>query len=173
MFNVNWTYLLEILIPPILRKPKLRAWLKLVTSQISKIYDDFVIERTWWKYNINFTGQLCYLEKKLQETFNCNEIKILDGELIQTSYLSFQSEPYLPVYATFISENEPTMTLINQSELGHNADFIVQVPYGCLNSEQIDLLKKIINEYKLFEKQYKIVENGQTIDISWGATSVS
>ena len=149
---------MEILIPPILRNGKLRAWLKLISLQIREIYKEFIDKRTRWKYDINFTGQLNYLERKLQEIFNCNNIKILDGELIQISYLAFQSESYLPVYTSFISEEEPTLTLLFQSELGQNADFIVYVSTGCLNSEQIEQLKKIIKKYKFFEKQYKIIE---------------
>ncbi len=98
MFNVIFEYLRTILTPTRLRQPKLLAWLSVIISYLKKIYNEYISFRTLKLYDINFTGQLMYLQKKLRDTFNCPGIIIEDGTLILPLYLSNQNENNLPVY---------------------------------------------------------------------------
>lgn len=98
MFNVIFEYLRTILTPTRLRQPKTSAWLSIIISYLKNIYDNYVLFRTEKLYDINFTGQLMYLQKKLRDTFNCQGILIEDGTLILPLYLSNRNENNLPVF---------------------------------------------------------------------------
>ncbi|MCF6184352.1 MAG: hypothetical protein L3J56_06945, partial [Bacteroidales bacterium] len=98
MFNVIFEYLRTILTPTRLRQTKLLAWLSLIISYLKKIYEKYISFRTHKLYDINFTGQLMYLQKKLRDAFSCQGIVIEDGTLILPLYLSNQNENNLPVY---------------------------------------------------------------------------
>lgn len=99
MFNIIYTYLIAILTPTRLRQPKLLAFLRLIMSFSNSIYNEYVEYRTLKLYLINFTGQTMYLEKLLQDEFNCAGIFISDSYLVLPLYLFNTDEPYLPVYA--------------------------------------------------------------------------
>ncbi|MEL6559368.1 MAG: hypothetical protein AAFQ94_14350 [Bacteroidota bacterium] len=61
--SIEWNKALLWLIPPILRRSKHIIWLKTMLSPIFKIYDDTL-------YRMQHTGQIIYLEKMLNESFN-------------------------------------------------------------------------------------------------------
>jgi len=159
MFNIDFIFVIRNLLPPSLRKPKLISWLRLITSNLYSVYLQFVEYRAKMLYDINFTGQLMYLEKKLQEVFLIPGIIISDGELIELVYLSNQMEGFLPVYLNNNMEDNPQMYLVNILEVTDNADFIVNVPslaLAGLTTDEILKMKKIINYYLLLGKSYKI-----------------
>ena len=60
---LKWEKLLLWLIPPIVRKKTHAAWLKTLISPIQSLYDKTL-------YKMQHTGQVIYLEKVLNETFN-------------------------------------------------------------------------------------------------------
>lgn len=60
---LKWEKLLLWLIPPILRKKKHAQWLNVLLSPIRSIYEETL-------YKMQHTGQVIYLEKVLNETFN-------------------------------------------------------------------------------------------------------
>ncbi|TDW46552.1 hypothetical protein EV144_106224 [Flavobacterium sp. 270] len=61
--TLKWEKLLLWLIPPILRKKTHANWLNVLLSPIRSIYEDTL-------YKMQHTGQVIYLEKILNETFN-------------------------------------------------------------------------------------------------------
>ena len=60
---LKWEKLLLWLIPPILRKKTHFEWLNVLLTPIHTIYEETL-------YNMQHTGQVIYLEKVLNETFN-------------------------------------------------------------------------------------------------------
>lgn len=98
MFNVLFSYLVEILTPTRLRKSRLLGYARVLVSYIKKIYHRYISYRTLKLYDINFTGQTMYLQKKLRDIFGCQGIEITDGVLVLSFYLSNQEELNLPVY---------------------------------------------------------------------------
>ncbi len=159
MFNINFNYVIQIILPVYLRLEKQIAWLKVITFYLRKIYEEFVVFRTLKLYNINFTGQVMYLEKKLQDTFNCPLLSISDGVVVLPFYLFNKSERKLPVYFYNKSENKPPIYLFNESEYSHQSDFIVNIPIACYNlltTDEINKLHSIVRYYLTFGKKYKI-----------------
>lgn len=98
MFDVLFPYLATILTPTRLRQPKMLSWLLLIISHLSKVYDRYISYRGLKLYDINFTGQTIYLQKKLRDTFGCQGIVIEDGLLVTPFYLSNKNENHIPVY---------------------------------------------------------------------------
>ena len=159
MFNINFTYLIQLLLPPNLRKSKLIAWLQVIVSYLKKIYDSFILFRIDKLYEINFTGQIMYIEKKLQDVFEIDDLFISDGLFLENLFLSNISEGEFPVYMSNISENDETIYLANIQEYYENADFIINIPlafYNNLTSDDFAKMNKIIDYYKLVEKTYTI-----------------
>ena len=108
MFNVLFIYLVDMLLPTRLRQSRMVSYVKLLVSYIEKIYDNYIAFRAVKLYDINFTGQIMYLQKKLRDVFGCQGITIEDGLLSLPFYLSNQIEQDLPIYIgnNFINEHE-------------------------------------------------------------------
>lgn len=98
MFNILFSYLAAILTPTRLRQPKFLAWIALTVTYLKTVYDKYIEFREQKMYLINFTGQTMYLEKYLQDVFDCPGIFISDGYLAIPFYLYNSDESYLPVY---------------------------------------------------------------------------
>lgn len=98
MFNVLFAYLVRNLLPTRLRQSRIIAYAKLLISYIDKIYNEYVAYRTIKLYDINFTGQVMYLQKRIRDTFDCQGILIEDGVLSLPFYLSNKDELNLPVF---------------------------------------------------------------------------
>jgi len=160
MFNINFKYLINLLIPPVLRTEKQIAWLEVITYYLKIIYENFILFRINKLYDINFTGQTMYLEKKLQDIFKIPDLYISDGFFVEDTYLSNIHEGNLPVYISNISENEETIIFYNISEINNEFDFVVNIhlsDYLSLSNEDFFKMNKIINYYKLVDKRYKII----------------
>ena len=98
MFNINFDNLIQLLSPSSWRKLKFVSWLKLILSHLRKIYNEFVTFRAQKLYDINFTGQIMYLEKKLNDTFEVSGIYIANIKHFPKLYLQNKGEDFLPVY---------------------------------------------------------------------------
>ncbi len=159
MFNIIFRYIILNLLPIQLRKPRNIAWLSLIMSYLKSIYDDFVVYRTSMLYDINFTGQTCYLEKKLRDIFNIQGLYISDGIYLEPTYLSNRSEGNLPVFINNSSENENIFFLNNLIEFSMGTDFFVNIPaadYDAMTGESLSRMATIINYYLVFGKNYNI-----------------
>lgn len=97
MFNVNFSYIIRALLPTRLRKSRIIAFLLLLSSGVRKVWDYYIEYRAYLLFDINFTGQVIYLEKKLSDLYGC-EIRIEDGGYIPTVYIYNKDENYLPIY---------------------------------------------------------------------------
>ena len=164
MFNINFTYLINLLLPPNLRKPKQVAWLSVLLSYLQKIYESFVQFKIDKLYEINFTGQVMYLEKKLQTFFNNSGIVIDDGYFVNNLYLYNSAEIALPVFFSNqieeLDEQFYINYLYNNSEYSNSPHFIVKIPqlfYDSFTNEMFIQLDKIINYYKLVDKKYIVI----------------
>ncbi len=159
MFNINFIYLLLISLPTRLRNSRMVAYMRVALSWLQQIYNAFVSFRSLMLYDINFTGQTMYLEKKLRDTFGCNGIEITDGTLTVPNYLYNNADAQLPLYLYNESENQP-LYLYHNAELSSQNDFIVKIPSACYSGmtdfESIQM-RTIIEFYKLAQKTYTII----------------
>jgi hypothetical protein len=159
MFQINFTYLINLLLPPFLRKDRHKAWIKLILSNIYKLYIEFMSFKTLKLYDINFNGQTMYLEKKLQDTFGIPGLYISDGLLLNEVYFSNKDEDNIPLYFPNIAEETDTNYFYNIDEYTFDAFFIINIPsinYILLTSDDLAKMRKIIEYYKLIDKTYII-----------------
>lgn len=159
MFNINFIYLLLITLPTRLRNARIVAYMRVALSWLRQIYNAFVSFRSLMLYDINFTGQTMYLEKKLRDTFGCNGIVITDGTLTVSNYLYNNADSQLPLYLYNESENQP-LYLYNNSELSSQNDFIVKIPTSCYSAMtdfEFIQMRTIIEFYKLAQKKYTLI----------------
>jgi hypothetical protein len=98
MFNIDFRALIQLLLPVGWRKPKHIVWLSLILSAIKGIYNEFLAFRTSKLYDINFTGQVIYIEKKLNDLFATTGIYIADVTFYPKLYLNNKIEDFLPIY---------------------------------------------------------------------------
>lgn len=107
---LKWEKLLLWLIPPILRKKTHAQWLNVLLSPIRSIYEETL-------YKMQHTGQVIYLEKVLNETFNPTKIydpnaSIEQKRLDELIYIDESVKPTLQYVYLHKEYYEPDGTLM-------------------------------------------------------------
>lgn len=164
MFNVDFNNIITLLLPPFLRKSKNIAWLKSLVKPLIDLYTLFMAYRVTTVYSLSFTGQVIYLEKLLNDSYNAGltGIYIADGSGIARIYFSHKSEGFPKQYLYHKSENQTPLYLYHKSEYNSQNDFIIMVPLSLytqlqLNNDQgLNNMKSLVNLYKLAGKRYTI-----------------
>lgn len=159
MFSVNFKNIIDQNLPPKTGTdtPITKAWLYSLIQPIIELYAIFSSYRIQAIYMLSFTGQVIYLEKLLNDTFNNGgtEIFIEDGILKIAPFLFNTAEDADPFYVFNTAEtNEENLYLYNTAEYTGNLDFIVKVPTALVFDE--NQMKSLINKYKLAGKNYTI-----------------
>lgn len=159
MFSVNFKNIIDQNLPPKTGTdtPITKAWLYSLIQPIIELYAIFSSYRIQALYTLSFTGQVIYLEKLLNDTFNNGgtEIFIEDGILKIAQFLFNTAEDADPFYVFNTAEtNEENLYLYNTAEYTGNLDFIVKVPTALVFDE--NQMKSLINKYKLAGKNYII-----------------
>lgn len=157
MFSVNFKNIIDQNLPPKTGTdtPITKAWLYSLIQPIIELYAIFSSYRIQALYTLSFTGQVIYLEKLLNDTFNNGgtEIFIEDGgKIAPFIFNTEENEPDLFIYNT--EENEPDFFIYNTEEYPGNIDFIVKVPTALVFDD--NHMKSLINKYKLAGKNYTI-----------------
>jgi hypothetical protein len=70
MFNIDW-FILRLISTPVNKRQPLRAtWLDVLLSQVKALHSEFYTLITGKLYELQFTGQIIYLEHVLNDTFD-------------------------------------------------------------------------------------------------------
>ena len=159
MFSVNFKNIINQNLPPKTGDDVqiTKSWLYSLIQPIIELYAIFSSYRIQALYTLSFTGQVIYLEKLLNDTFNNGgtEIFIEDGILKIAPFLFNTAEDADPFYVFNTAEtNEENLYLYNTAEYTGNLDFIVKVPTALVFDE--NQMKSLINKYKLAGKNYTI-----------------
>lgn len=165
MFNFDFQYVIECLLPPFLRKPKLIAWLMVLVSPIQTLWNEFSAYRLSILDQVSFNSQIIYLEKLLNDRYNIAMVQLIfitDVANVEYQYLANKAEGYPPLYLKNKAEAGDTLYIGNKSEYFGQYDFIVNVPLAIYtdlltnNSAGLNNMKALINFYKLAGKRYLI-----------------
>lgn len=119
---LKWEKLLLWLIPPILRKKTHATWLNVLLSPLKSLYDKTL-------YKMQHTGQVIYLEKVLNETFNVTKnydpnLSIGEKQLQGLIYLDESIKPSLQYVYLHKEYYEPDGTLmIPQLKIYNDCDY--------------------------------------------------
>lgn len=155
-YSVNYKKLVVLLLPSFLRKPKLIGYLQALTVPIDQLYYKWSNFRKDNLYKLEHTGQVCSLEKSLNDKFDPTERRIYlgEGNVYDTTYIYTEGE-FQDVFLGTEGE-EDTLWIYTESETADNGiDFIVFVPQSVYDT-QIYGLKAHVNYYKAGGKRYEI-----------------
>lgn len=151
IFLIDYNKLALLMLPTFLRKVKMFAWLQVLITPIKMLYADFMNRRNANLYNLAHNGQVCYLRKVLNDSFDptLRRIYIGDGNRYTRNYIYTNGEQQ-PKYLG-------TMYLRQAEDYADTGlDFRVIVPDDFDINAVYHQMKATIDFYKLAGKRYKI-----------------
>ena len=149
IYNFNIDKLLVLLTPTFLRKPKLIAWLRMLTTPLHKVLYEFQRARQADLHNLAHNSQVCYLRKALNDEFDDEQrrIRIEDGRQKQRLYI-YPRSANKPLYLGRIF-------LYQRGDyIDGGVDFIVVLPKDLTYDKY--KLEALVNFYKLAGKRWTI-----------------
>lgn len=150
VFDIDIKKMNILLLPTFLRKRKTVAWLQALAEPPVTLHYTFIQKRNADLYKLAHNGQVCYLRKALNDTFDVEKrrIKIIDGNKYSRAYIYTRAE-----------QKPNFLGKIYLRERGDYADtgvdFIVEVPSETYQEHE---MKALINFYRLAAKRYKIIQ---------------
>ncbi|MDI3319118.1 hypothetical protein [Pinibacter soli] len=156
IYNLDIKKLAIILTPVILRKRRFIAWLAALVTPIDYVYKLFVRFRGDMLYRLQITGQVCYVEKMLNDRYDTIQRRIYIRQAKEYPPLFlYQKIEGKPVILYTKAEQRDKTFLYTKAESGKDTvDFIVYVP-AIINFNEKELLA-LVNTYKLAGKTYKV-----------------
>jgi hypothetical protein len=136
-------------VPVALRRPVTIAWLGVLLWPVIRLYQAFSRNRSANLYRLQITGQVCYLEKMLNDRYDPIDRRIYIDEAIERPPLYlYQDAESKPVY---LGEKP----LYQDTEFGINLDdFIVFVHNEIIF--EFNELRSLVNLYKLAGTRYSV-----------------
>jgi hypothetical protein len=123
--------LIKSLLPSLLRRPKMLAWLQALLSPLLVTYAHFVQHVKASSTELSYNGQTMLLEKALNDRFDpaFRRIRIINSDtVLQPVYFNYASELQPMPVAYYASEGRPLLYLSRASEYANQLGFTVQVP---------------------------------------------
>lgn len=151
IFEIDYNRLIGQNVPADWQQPKFILWLRGLISPAKILHDQFTRYRRANLYTLAHNGQVCYLRKVLNDSFDPIErrIYITDGSKYQPEYI-YSSAEQQPRYLGTIYLREAD----DYADTG--VDFRVIVPVGFDLTAVIHQMKAQIDFYRLASKRYKI-----------------
>lgn len=155
MYRIDYTRLVDWLVPSMLRRNVLLSLAYALVNPVRKLYVAFMKYKTDSEYRLNHNSQVCYLEKVLNDRFDPEQkrINIIDGWRFNQLYIYKETE------GSHKAVNLGTMFIRPSADFADTGvDFIVKLPsdLALKESERYEM-KTLLNAYKLAGKRYKLV----------------
>jgi len=153
VFDIDINRIALLLIPGVIRQPKLQAFLLALLAPIRNLYGKFVPFRLNDLYRLGHNGQVCYLEAALNDAFDPDQrrIYISDGDSYNQQYIYTEAE----------QQNRYLGTLFLRAEGDYqegSRDFVVVVPMDFRDDLYGFQIMAVLNFYKLASKRYEIIK---------------
>lgn len=155
-YSVNWNKLVSWLTPTALFKPKMFALLKSLISPVSTLHGDFIGFRSQKNYDLSITGQVCRLEKLLNDKYDSSlrRIYITDGTKSKRKY-AFKASEFVPQPIYTDAEAKPYF-IYQQGEITTvTYHFIINIPISVVYNT--DELISILSVFKMPSKKFNII----------------
>ena len=143
MYNLDVKKVVLYLLPTVLRKPRLIAFINALSIPFESTLNVLGNYRLRLNKEVAITPQKCYLRKFLNDKFDVNLRRILveDSVSLPTTYIFLESENNPKFLPFFLSDTE-------------GVNFIVKVPISLQNIES--QIIDFINKYKLPSKSFRL-----------------
>lgn len=154
IYNINWFRLVKMLVLPAVNKPTLLAFINSALAPLRTNYDKFLDFKADAEYRVQHNGQICYLQKMLNDKFDNSLRRIRVRNVPAKARLWF----YYPEDSkeVFFYEDEPAVHFYTPESYYNQFDFEVLIPASL--SGQTNQMTTQINYYKLYSKNYQIIE---------------
>jgi hypothetical protein len=131
-------------------------WGKALIAPINTLHSELIAFRKQKLYEIEITGQVCKLEKLLNDKFDSTlrRIFITDGQKSKRKYV-FTKEEFVPQPIFMTPENKPFFIYQNNEITTNTFHFVVNVPNNVTYNSAVFI--SILNEFKMPSKKFKIV----------------
>ena len=160
IFYIDFNKLVQLLLPIVLRKNKMIAWLNALIFPIFKMYNDydntaFVGYRDGNLYKLKITPQVVYLKRLLNDKYDIvlRRIFITDTEGKNPLYIYLEEEEK-PAFIFKEVENKPVFLWLDGETSLKEDDFIINIPMDIAFDEKE--LRMVVDNYKLAGKTYLI-----------------
>lgn len=155
IYNINWYRLVKMLVLPAVNKPTLLAFINSALAPIRTNYDAFLSFKQDAEYRVQHNGQVCYLQKMLNDKFDnsLRRIRVQNVKPKERLYFYYE-EDNSPVF--FYNEVDYPVFFYNTQDYYNAFDFEVLVPEAL--ASQINLMEIEINYYKIYSKNYQILQ---------------
>jgi|SRR5690554_293443 len=155
IYNINWFRLVKMLILPAVNKPTLLAFINSALAPIRTNYDKFLIFKENAEYRVKHNGQICYLQKMLNDKFDhsLRRIRVQNVKPKERLWFYYEQDDK-PVF--FYNEEDHPVFFYNPEDYYNESDFEVLIP--SVLAAQINQMTVHINYYKLYSKNHQIKE---------------
>lgn len=156
MYNINFTNLPMQLVPGVLRKSKLLAWLDVCLTGCKSLYADFIAYRLLILSEVSYNSQTIMMEKFLNDTYpDANgQIYIENVNSPFNTISLYRNVDQLPV--DFYKRSEMRAVDIKSTSDVLPYEFIVHIPSAL--EYDLNQLRVYVNKYKLASKRFIINE---------------
>lgn len=160
-YRIDFDFLASVLLlPALLRKPRLRAWLQALILPLKQLYGTFLDYQAASFRELSYSSQTIVLEGALNDQFDPSLRRIRidnsDTEFLPL-YLNCRSENQAEKPLLFVAESPPWTYCYAYSEFGSQIDFTVRVPVQLRNPQRTDQLNARIRRFKLAMRHYQLL----------------
>lgn len=178
MFGIDFTKLVYLALPTMLRSPVLFGMLRAGVGAVEKVNTGFKSSRAAHIFRLTHNGQVCYLRGMLCEYFGPGfriEEQIKEGEwLYVLGEDGERGEVWGKTPVAIPEDGEGMPVLYSEQELNApENDFIVRVPAAYW--DRLQEVKAMVDKYKLVTKRAHYIRIGAAVkpaDLSGGRTVI-
>lgn len=159
-YRVDFARLVLLLLPALLRRPRLLALAQWLTTPVASLYARFVAYEALVRRELSYNSQVLLFEEALNDRFDAalRRIYISNTDLdLQPVYVNFVAEQQPNPALYFEAEGQPPVYLFQWAEFSQQSDFIVHAPTILRTAQTISQLNAAIRRLKLANKQYLLV----------------
>ncbi|TAD83319.1 MAG: hypothetical protein EAY75_15060 [Bacteroidetes bacterium] len=155
IYDVNWGRLHQLLMPTFMRNGHIGAMGAAMVEPVNALHNKFTEYRNFLRYWLAINGQVCFLQKMLNDRFDTalRRIYIADAVYYAPVYI-FEDAENKALRLNLDGEGSAVFLYTNQETGQTPVDFTVYVPNGLAYnaSEMVALL----DAYKVAGKNYNI-----------------
>lgn len=157
-YNINYSRLISLLLPPFLRKPVMIAMGMAMMRPLDTQHREFIKYKS--DIDTHVYSQVCYMQGLLNDRFDYYERRIIVRN-IETDYQSnmIRDKKYSDRKTYPVKGSEPPYLFMRKGFIGADKhDFEIVLPIGFeLSINEMNVLQRLVNINKLASKYYKIV----------------
>ena len=159
-YRVDFDYLAALLLPALLRGPRLLAWLRALLAPLRQLYATFLLYAEAARIELSYNSQTIVLESALNDQFDPDLRRITidnsDTEL-QPLYFNLRSEQQPEKYLRLVAEGPPWTYAYLYAEFATQIDFTVRVPVALRTPQRTDQLNARVRRFKLAMRHYQLL----------------